>query len=132
MSRVVGRHLTVAPSVFVSNVRQKVRKGWVAAVQVAVAVEKAVVAAARVAAAVVITNWRRVFRGAVVMNKGPGQDGLNYQIVCNWCGVIIRHHNVRESFGMCLKCYARVFSQHAGPYRQTEKRFEADARGGKS
>lgn len=31
--------------------------------------------------------------------------------VCNWCGVAIRRASVKDSHGLCLKCYARMLSE---------------------
>jgi len=43
------------------------------------------------------------------------QAGLNFKVECNWCGTIIRRSNVKDSRGMCLKCYARMLSDHVRP-----------------
>lgn len=49
------------------------------------------------------------------------QDGLNFKVECDWCGVIIRRSNVKDSRGMCLKCYARMLSEHGIPGADTPR-----------
>jgi hypothetical protein len=36
----------------------------------------------------------------------------NFKVVCTWCGIIIRRNSAKDSRGMCLKCYARMLSEH--------------------
>jgi len=40
-----------------------------------------------------------------------------YQVVCTWCGALIRHSSVKDSRGMCLKCYAHLLNEHFRPQR---------------
>lgn len=47
------------------------------------------------------------------MNKEVRREGLVFKVECTWCGVIIRRTNAKDSRGMCLKCYARMLSDHA-------------------
>ncbi|HEX8142384.1 MAG TPA: hypothetical protein VF553_07295 [Pyrinomonadaceae bacterium] len=49
------------------------------------------------------------------------QTGLNFKVECNWCGVIIRRSKVKDSRGMCLKCYARMLSEHGRPGQQEHR-----------
>ncbi len=35
-----------------------------------------------------------------------------FKVVCTWCGVVIRRTNVKDSHGMCLKCYANMLGEH--------------------
>ena len=60
-------------------------------------------------------------------SKALEQEGLSFKIECNWCGVIIRRSNVKSSRGMCLKCYARMLSEH-GVYDEggREPRWASD------
>ncbi|HEY0006950.1 MAG TPA: hypothetical protein VGB17_19375 [Pyrinomonadaceae bacterium] len=46
------------------------------------------------------------------MNKEFGQQNLNFQVVCSWCGHLIRRTSAKDSHGMCLKCYARMLQEH--------------------
>lgn len=62
------------------------------------------------------------------MNKAVGQNLSNYREVCTWCGVVIRHNNVKESFGMCLPCYARMLREHTHRFRQTGREFKSSER----
>lgn len=62
------------------------------------------------------------------MNKGSGRDISNYREVCTWCGVVIRHNNVKESFGMCLRCYARMLGEHSRRYYETGRAFKSSER----
>lgn len=41
-----------------------------------------------------------------------------YKVECTWCGVIIRRTNVKDSHGMCLKCYARMLGEHGRAHEQ--------------
>ena len=45
------------------------------------------------------------------------QGRPDYKVVCTWCGGLIRHSNVKDSRGMCLKCYARLLDEHLRPRR---------------
>ena len=40
------------------------------------------------------------------------QTGLSFKVECTWCGVVIRRNSAKDSRGMCLKCYARMLSEH--------------------
>jgi hypothetical protein len=46
------------------------------------------------------------------MNKEEGLTGTIYQEVCTWCGVVVRRLDTKNSRGMCLRCYARMLSDH--------------------
>ena len=46
------------------------------------------------------------------MNKEVGRDGEGFKVECTWCGTIIRRTSVKDSHGMCLKCYARMLGEH--------------------
>jgi hypothetical protein len=47
------------------------------------------------------------------MSKDLGQERLVFKVECTWCGTIIRRNSAKNSRGMCLKCYARMLSDHA-------------------
>lgn len=47
------------------------------------------------------------------MNKEAESKRLVFKVECTWCGTIIRRSSVKDSRGMCLKCYARMLSDHA-------------------
>jgi len=49
------------------------------------------------------------------MARAMEQENLNFKVECTWCGSIIRRSNVKDSRGMCLKCYARMLSDHGRP-----------------
>lgn len=40
------------------------------------------------------------------------REDLKFKVECSWCGTIIRRTNVKDSHGMCLKCYARMLGEH--------------------
>jgi hypothetical protein len=50
------------------------------------------------------------------MNKDVGRERMIFKVECTWCGAIIRRSNVKDSRGMCLKCYARMLSDHVRSY----------------
>ncbi|HEV2913576.1 MAG TPA: hypothetical protein VGX92_09875 [Pyrinomonadaceae bacterium] len=50
------------------------------------------------------------------------QSGLCFKVECTWCGTIIRRSNVKDSRGMCLKCYARMLSEHGRSHEQGSSR----------
>ena len=45
------------------------------------------------------------------MNGETRQEDLKFKVECSWCGNIIRRNNVKDSHGMCLKCYARMLGE---------------------
>jgi hypothetical protein len=47
------------------------------------------------------------------MNKEVRREGLIFKVECTWCGMVIRRNNSKDSRGMCLKCYARMLTDHA-------------------
>jgi hypothetical protein len=55
-------------------------------------------------------------------------ERFSYKVVCTWCGSIIRHNNSKDSRGMCLKCYARMLSEHNSAYQQRDRRLNASDR----
>jgi hypothetical protein len=46
------------------------------------------------------------------MNREVGRERLTFKVECTWCGAVIRRNSVKDSRGMCLKCYARMLSEH--------------------
>jgi hypothetical protein len=60
----------------------------------------------------------RVQGGNKAMVRAAEQQGLIFKVECTWCGAIIRRSNVKDSRGMCLKCYARMLSEHGRPLGQ--------------
>jgi formylmethanofuran dehydrogenase subunit E len=52
---------------------------------------------------------------SMIESKVVEEAGFRFKVECDWCGVIIRRNNVKDSRGMCLKCYARMLSQHGQP-----------------
>lgn len=46
------------------------------------------------------------------MNREEGSDELRFKVECTWCGAVIRRTDSKDSHGMCLKCYARMLSEH--------------------
>jgi hypothetical protein len=47
-----------------------------------------------------------------------GRKVEGYKVECTWCGVIIRRTSVKDSHGMCLKCYARMLGEHGRAHEQ--------------
>lgn len=61
------------------------------------------------------------------MNKEVGNERLSFKVECTWCGTIIRRNNTKDSRGMCLKCYARMLSDHARSHETgTSPRWASD------
>jgi hypothetical protein len=61
------------------------------------------------------------------MNKEVGREGLVFKVECTWCGVVIRRASAKDSRGMCLKCYARMLSDHARSHETgTAPRWASD------
>jgi len=61
------------------------------------------------------------------MNKEVWVESLTYKVECTWCGTIIRRNSAKDSRGMCLKCYARMLSDHARSYENgTAPRWASD------
>lgn len=61
------------------------------------------------------------------MNRDLGQERLTFKVECTWCGTVIRRNNVKDSRGMCLKCYARMLSDHARSHETgTSPRWASD------
>ncbi|HKR01766.1 MAG TPA: hypothetical protein VJT09_13890 [Pyrinomonadaceae bacterium] len=46
-----------------------------------------------------------------MMNVDAEREEPKYKVECSWCGSIIRRTNVKNSHGMCLKCYARMLGE---------------------
>jgi hypothetical protein len=57
--------------------------------------------------------------GMMKNEKSQGRGG--FQVLCVWCGAVIRHDGVKESRGMCLECYARMLHDY------NRRDFRADA-----
>jgi hypothetical protein len=53
------------------------------------------------------------------MNKDVDNERLIFKVECTWCGTIIRRNSAKDSRGMCLKCYARMLSDHAHSERNS-------------
>ncbi|HEY0379969.1 MAG TPA: hypothetical protein VGC87_23845 [Pyrinomonadaceae bacterium] len=54
-------------------------------------------------------------------------EGLDFKVVCTWCGVIIRRAKSKDSQGMCLKCYARMLGDHGHSHeRDNQPRWSSD------
>jgi hypothetical protein len=47
-----------------------------------------------------------------MLREEAGREELKFRVECAWCGNLIRRTNVKDSHGMCLKCYTRMLSQH--------------------
>ena len=62
------------------------------------------------------------------MNNESGQGETRYQKVCTWCGVIIRRSDSKSSRGMCLKCFARMLSDHQRSNAQPSKTYKHSER----
>jgi hypothetical protein len=62
------------------------------------------------------------------MNKKEGSAGTLYQEICTWCGVVVRRLDTKNSRGMCLKCYARMLSDHQRSSPMLPKTFRHSER----
>jgi hypothetical protein len=54
----------------------------------------------------------------------PGNSKPAYDIVCSWCGALIRSSNIDTPEQMCLICHARMLNDYFRRLRQlgSEKR----------
>jgi hypothetical protein len=59
-------------------------------------------------------------------SKAVEQTGLKFKVECTWCGTIIRRSSVKDSRGMCLRCYARMLSEHGRPHERDTPRWASD------
>ena len=41
------------------------------------------------------------------------QGGLEFAVVCVWCGAEMRRASAPESPGMCRECFRRMVEEHA-------------------
>ena len=39
------------------------------------------------------------------------RPGVNFQIVCIWCGAKIRNDEREDASGLCLKCFYQLLSE---------------------
>jgi len=61
------------------------------------------------------------------MKKEVGAEKPDYKVECTWCGTIIRRNSSKDSRGMCLKCYARMLSEHGRSHEAGRRlRFASD------
>ena len=62
------------------------------------------------------------------MQKEVNQNQFGFQVVCAWCGAVIRQNSAKNSQGMCLQCYARILREHNRSYAQAGKSLKASER----
>ncbi|HEX8097037.1 MAG TPA: hypothetical protein VF507_03335 [Pyrinomonadaceae bacterium] len=46
------------------------------------------------------------------MEERESSGELRLKVVCAWCDSVIRRASVKDSRGMCLKCYARMLCEY--------------------
>jgi hypothetical protein len=63
------------------------------------------------------TNYMETQRG----NAGP-------QVVCVWCGGVIRAAAVKAAKRMCQPCFARMMREHSRAHRQGDGQRHASDR----
>jgi hypothetical protein len=56
--------------------------------------------------------------GVEEMNRETREEKLRFKVECTWCEAIIRRDDAKDSRGMCLKCYARMLSEHGHAHEQ--------------
>lgn len=56
------------------------------------------------------------------------QRRSDYEVTCSWCDAIMRHTDVKESRGMCLKCYARMLQNYTRNCQLPRKASRASER----
>jgi ribosomal protein L37AE/L43A len=62
------------------------------------------------------------------MDKAANQHETEFQVVCAWCGALIRHSRRKNSLGMCLQCHARMLREYTRSYTQAEKSLKSSER----
>ena len=53
-----------------------------------------------------------------VMMKNPPASGRAFQVVCSWCGVVIRKDARKEAQRMCAVCFRRMMDNYARRLQQ--------------
>jgi len=46
------------------------------------------------------------------MSNHVSRERAAFKVLCVWCGGLIRNSSVKNSRGMCQKCYARMLNEH--------------------
>lgn len=54
----------------------------------------------------------RSTRGISEMSDATEREEQRFKVFCTWCGGLIRRTSVKDSHGMCLKCYSRMLGEH--------------------
>jgi hypothetical protein len=52
------------------------------------------------------------------MKEEAEREELRFKVECTWCGSLIRRTSVKDSHGMCLKCYSRMLGEHGHAYER--------------
>lgn len=53
------------------------------------------------------------------MDKETVKAGSNYKVVCSWCGVVFERAWAKDSYGMCPKCFARMWDKYSRPHTES-------------
>lgn len=62
------------------------------------------------------------------MSKRRDGEVAAFPVVCTWCGGVIRHSDAKASHRMCLKCFARMMSEHNRTHQPADKPHRASDR----
>jgi hypothetical protein len=51
-------------------------------------------------------------------DEGGQRGGAGAEVVCSWCGGLIRRTASKAARRMCQPCFARMMSEHSRAHRQ--------------
>ncbi len=60
-------------------------------------------------------SYERIYFCMRKINERRGETGL--EIVCAWCGGVIRRSSARAGEGMCESCFARMIREYIRTYQ---------------
>ena len=52
------------------------------------------------------------------MEKIAGESAARFQVVCAWCGDVIRRDSTKPSQRTCARCFSQMMNAHARPRQQ--------------
>lgn len=54
------------------------------------------------------------------MDKKDVKPGPSYEVVCSWCGVVFERAWAKDSYGMCPRCFARMWDEYSRPHTESD------------
>jgi hypothetical protein len=61
-------------------------------------------------------------------DAGEPRGSAGADVVCSWCGGLIRRATSKAARRMCQPCFARMMSEHSRAHRQREDSRDASDR----